>query len=208
MTSRCYRGARLAVPGRVLRLVLASIPLSLAAGCVMPYALPPLRGELGGATRSGDGAAFHVGGGAHLASGTTKPDQRFDVGVGGFYDAREHGSTKGAYGEVSYFLERHSITRTSIGLRGELRWDPEGRGTGAKLRVEHELFGSTDKGYSGSDRCGVIAGGALGTGAIGVFAEAGPVVMPGDRTAWMAAAGVTFRTPGTVGVAVGIPGCK
>ena len=180
-----------------------------SSGCILPYAIPPLRGEIGGTTLSQRDPALHVAGGTHLASGTRRRNQPFDVGAGGFFDWSEHGdSTKGAYVDTAVFVERSPRTRTSVGVRGELRWNPAGRGAGAKLRVDHEMFGATSKDYSGSDRCGFVAGTAYGTGALGVFAEAGHVWMPNDESAWTATAGVTMRIPSTVGLLVGIPGCK
>ncbi len=186
---------------------------SALAGCV-PYALPPLKAELGGATLTGQKPALHAGGGAHLASGVLDKQQAFDVGVGGFIEVDEDsGNTAAAYVDTAVFVERDHQTRTSLGVRGEVRWtaDAEGvqrRGYGAKLRVEREMFGTTNKGYSESARCGAFAGAARGTGGIGVFAEAGPVWMPEQRTAFSATAGITLRVPSTIGIIVAIPGCR
>jgi hypothetical protein len=69
------------------------------------------------------------------------------------------------------------------------------------------MFGATNKGYSGSDRCAAVGGVARGTGGIGVFAEAGPVWQPDQRTAFSATAGITVRVPSTVGIIFAVPGC-
>ena len=53
------------------------------------------------------------------------------------------------------------------------------------------------------------AGGAAhGTGGIGVFAEACSVMMPDQKAAFTATAGVTLRVPSTIGIIVAIPGCR
>jgi len=197
----------------VVRSFLAVAWLGWLAGCVVPYALPPLKAELGGSTVRGDRPTFHVGGGAHLASGVLDKDQKFDLGVGGFGDWNGDGlATTAGYVDAAAFVERSEKTRTSIGARGEVRWTATGagvgRGFGGMLRVEHEMFAVTHSGYSGTDRCSAIGGAAHGTGGVGMFAEAGRVTMPGvDRGAWTATAGVTLRIPSTIGILVGIPGC-
>ncbi|HEU0031517.1 MAG TPA: hypothetical protein VFQ53_12850 [Kofleriaceae bacterium] len=191
--------------------VLAVVAVSALGGCIMPYAIPPTRGEIGAATTTGDHApAAHVAGGAHFASGTTGSQPTFDLGIGGFFDWNEQGTAaRGVYTDAAVFVERHDSTRTSIGLRTELHLPVEmsGPGFGAKLRIDHEMFGSTSKGYSGSDRCGFIAGAAHGTAAVGFYAEAGPVRLPTTETAWTASAGLTLRLPSTMGIVFGIPGC-
>jgi hypothetical protein len=173
--------------------------LVLLAGC-FPYAIPPLKGELGASTHSRRPTAVRVAGGAHLASATLRRDQPFDVGVGGFYESAEGGfTTKGGYADAAWF----------IGLRGELRYDEMGRaGAGAKLRIDHEIFGPTTADYSASDTCSAIFGSAYGSGAAGIYVEAGQAWLPGNETAFVATAGVTLRMPMTAGVLIGIPGCK
>lgn len=183
--------------------------LVLLAGC-FPYAIPPLKGELGASTHSRRPTAVRVAGGAHLASATLRRDQPFDVGAGVFYESAEGGSeTKGGYADAAWFIDRGARTRTSLGLRGELRYDAMGRaGGGAKLRIDHEIFGPTTAGYSASDSCSAIFGSAYGSGAAGIYVEAGQAWLPGNETAFVATAGVTLRMPMTAGVLIGIPGCK
>jgi hypothetical protein len=211
----------------VLRLlVISSLP-----ACVIPYALPPLKGELGASAISGQGATGHAGGGTYVASGTLNKDQKFDLGAGAFVDWDEGGvKTKAGYVDAAVFVERSHTTRTSVGVRGEMQWAvvPEAAVTSrpfatmetpststpapalaVKLRVEHEVFGVMHKGYAGSDKCAAVAGAAHGAGGVGLFAEAGRTVnLPGDRSAWSATAGVTLRIPSTIGVFLGIPGCR
>jgi hypothetical protein len=182
----------------------------LLGGCIVPYAIPPLKGEVGGMTTVGrHDPALHVAGGAHLASATQSHHQRFDVGVGGFGDWPEVGPTqKGAYVDGSVFVDRSARTRTSLGFRGEVRWADAGAGTGAKLRIDHELYGTGMKDYTSSDHCGTATGTWFGTAAVGLFAEAGRVWMPDSASAWTATAGLSLRLPGSAGIYLGIPGCK
>lgn len=203
---------QLAVAAPVLRA--ATISLTLSA-CVIPYAIPPLKAELGGGSVAGHKPVVHAGGGTHLASAVLDREMPVDVGVGGFIESDELGiQTTAGYAEASLFVDRSGSARTSVGVRGELRYSPEQamgpriRHFGAKLRVERELFKATSRGYSGSDHCGAIGGAAHGTGGVGVFAEAGSVMLPDQRAAFTATAGVTLRVPSTVGLFFGIPGCK
>jgi hypothetical protein len=182
--------------------------LALLGGC-FPYGLPPLKGELGATTQTNRSTAGRVAGGAHLASGTLRRDQPFDIGAGAFYEWDEIGTrAKGAYGDVALFVDRGARTRTSLGLRGELRYDEMSRaGMGAKLRIDHEIYGATTAPYSGADGCSMIVGGAHGTGAIGLYVEAGSAWMPDTDRAFVATAGITVRIPATAGLIIGIPGC-
>ncbi len=192
---------------------LATISLTLSA-CFIPYAIPPLKAEVGAAAVAGK-PLFHAGGGAHLASGVRDRDQAFDIGVGGFVESNDLGvQTTAGYADAAVFLDRSGGARTSIGLRGELRYTspepmaPRARLFGAKLRVERELFKGAHTNYGFKDRCGAIGGAVHGTGGIGVFAEAGSVMLPDQRSAFTATAGLTLRVPSTAGVAVVIPGCR
>ncbi len=211
---RVSRARRLLFVAAVHRLLAISLGLA-ASGCVIPYALPPLKAEAGGATITGEKPLFHAGAGTHLASGVLNRAQTFDVGAGGFVETTEDGlHTRAAYADASVFIDKSHSARTSVGIRGELRWSPARtdapleRGFGAKLRIEREYFRSTHAGYSGSDSCAAIGGAAHGTGGIGVFAEAGSVMMPDQQAAFTATAGLTIRVPSTIGIFVGVPGCK
>jgi hypothetical protein len=179
-----------------------------AGGCLVPYAIPPIKAEGGATTTTGHAMAWHVGGGASLASGTINENQGIDVDVGGFADFGSDATTAGGvYGGSSWFFDRHENVRTSIGFRGEAKWGGDGQVFAAKLRIDHEMYGRIHKNYSGDDRCGAIAGVAHGTGAIGVYAEAGPAWLPMDEHAFVATVGITARIPSTMGVWFGIPGC-
>jgi hypothetical protein len=189
-------------------LVLALAPIP-CAGCVIPFVIPPIRGEVGAATQilREEPATLQVAAGAHLASGTLRADQPFDVGAGYLLAHNADASSQGVYVDGARFVERSHRVRTSLGGRGELLWTPMGKALGAKLRVDHEWFGSGAQDFHSSDRCGVATGTHIGTAGVGVFAEAGPQWLPGGELSWTAAAGVTLRLPTSVGVYVGIPGC-
>jgi hypothetical protein len=176
---------------------------------VIPFVIPPLRGEVGASTQvlREQPASLQAAVGTHLASGTLREDQPFDVGAGYLLAYNADASSQGVYVDGAMFVERSRRVRTSLGGRGELLWTPMGKALGAKLRVDHELFGSGSQDFHGSDRCGVSTGTHIGTAGVGVFAEAGPQWLPGGELSWTAAAGVTLRLPTTVGVVIGIPGC-
>lgn len=187
----------------------------MLTGCVIPFATPPLKGEIGGATRVGreserGSSALHAAVGTHLASGTMTGRQRFDVGGGWTFEKAKDRMSNGVYLDGALFVDRGRRARTSVGARGEVRWLDEGRAAAAKLRIDSELFGAGASDFDGHDKCGSSSGTHYGTRAIGVFVEAGRVWGPemagGD--AWVATAGVSVRLPSAVGVWVGIPWCK
>jgi hypothetical protein len=189
---------------------LASLAVMIpCTGCVIPFVIPPVRAEVGAATqvRREEPASLQVAVGTHLASGTLRKDQPFDVGAGYLFAHNADASSHGIYADGALFVERSRRTRTAVGGRGELLWTPMGKALGAKLRVDHELFGTGSRDFHGDGRCGVTSGTHIGTVAVGVFAEAGPQWLPAGELAWTAAAGVTLRLPTSVGVFVGIPGC-
>jgi hypothetical protein len=194
----------------------ASVLAVFASGCVLPFALPPLRAETGATATINRPVAAHAGGGVALASGTLAGDQPVDVGVGGFADWNDDGVTaKGIYADTALFVERGRTTRTAIGARAEFRWDTtmpldagSTRGFAAKLRVDHEFRARVKAPYAESGSCGLVVGAARGTGAIGVYAEAGHAWLPGDERAFTATAGITVRVPMTAGLIAGIPGCR
>ena len=189
--------------------VLRWFALALLGGCIVPYAIPPVKAEIGGMTSVGrHDPALHAAGGVHLASATQSHHQKFDLGIGGFGDWPEHGPTQqGGYVDGALFVDDSPRTRTSLGFRGELRWAGAGVGTGAKLRIDHELYGTSTKNYTSSDHCGAVSGAWFGTAAVGLFAEAGRVWMPDNASAWTATAGLSLRLPVGAGVYLGIPGC-
>lgn len=189
-----------------MRLILVA---AMTSGCVVPFAIPPLRGEVGGTALVGQAPAIHVAGGAALASASLRRDQGFDVGAGGFIDAEEHATlARGAYVDTAMFIDRGERTRTSLGVRGELRFAGGAVGPGAKLRIDHEFYGAAKRGFTANDHCGAATGTYHGTAAIGVYSEVGRIWQPDGMSTWTASAGISMRIPATIGVWIGIPGCK
>lgn len=198
-----------------MRFVLLAVVLS---GCIIPFATPPLKGEVGGGTRVGrederNSSAFHAAVGTHLASGTRSAQQRFDVGAGWTMEKTADSISNGLYVDAALFVDRGTFSRTSLGARGEMRWVGDGHAAAAKLRIDTELFQGLVEDFKGNDKCGTSSGTYVGTSAIGLFVEAGRVWAPTDPmtnaggNAWVATAGLTLRLPSSVGVWVGIPGC-
>ena len=198
-------------------------PLLLATGCIIPFATPPLKGEIGGSTRVGratrlDGdemrtassSALHASAGTHVASATLTNKQRFDVGAGWTMERTKDSMSNGVYLDTAWFIDRGGYARTSVGARGEVRWlDGGAHGAAAKLRIDTELFTSGTTDFDSETKCGSSTGTYLGTTAIGVFVEAGRAWAPemNGGNAWVATAGVTIRLPSSVGVWIGIPWC-
>lgn len=202
-----------------MRFVLLAV---LLGGCIIPFATPPLKGEVGGATRIGRAtkldemergtgeSALHAAVGTHVASATLTDRQRFDAGVGWTMEKTKDAMSNGIYVDGALFIDQTSFARTSVGARGEFRWLGDGHGAAAKLRIDTELFKAGVSDFDSDDRCGSSSGRHYGTTAIGVFVEAGrtwaPSTSGGD--AWVATAGLTVRLPSAVGVWIGIPWCK
>lgn len=181
----------------------------------MPFATPPVRGELGQSSRLGQadarggGDALHGAVGAHLASATTRRDQPFDLGAGWLFERTADEVSHGAYVDGAVFLERAGRSRTSAGARGELRALVDGSAVAAKLRLDTELYGGGHDDFTSEDRCASWAGTYHGTAAVGLYVEAGREWSTGMAgNAWVASAGVTLRLPSTVGIAIGIPYCR
>lgn len=192
---------------------------ALCSGCVIPFATPPLKGEIGGTTSRYDDAthaeqmversALHAAVGAHLASATLTDRPLFDIGAGWTMDSTKSATSHGMYVDVSMFIDRYRFSRTSVGARIEKLWIGDRPSTGAKLRIDTELFKTGQGAFDSDDKCGNVSGSRYGTTAIGAFVEAGrswaDQMSGGD--AWVATAGVTLRLPTTAGVWIGIPGC-
>ncbi|MBA3391401.1 MAG: hypothetical protein H0T89_02100 [Deltaproteobacteria bacterium] len=185
----------------------------LLPGCIIPFAIPPTRSEIGSSTRIGrasepGSSSLHAAVGTHLASGTQRRDQAFDVGAGWTFEKTTEQTSNGVYLDGAVFIDRTARTRTSLGGRGELRSMTDGKAAAAKLRLDTEVYGGGTSKFSSNDRCGTSSGTYFGTTAVGMFAEAGHVWSTGpEGNAWVATAGVSMRIPSSVGVWIGIPGC-
>src|SRR5688572_22521879 len=90
--------------------------LIAGAGCVIPFILPPVRSEVGAATQIGPDApaSLQVAVGTHLASGTRRDDQPFDVGAGYLLAHGADASSHGIYLDGAKFIERTRRTRTAV----------------------------------------------------------------------------------------------
>lgn len=196
-------------------MLLVLVVASLSTGCIVPFATPPMKVEVGSASQTGPAptnSMIHVAVGAHLASGTQSRKQKFDVGAGWVFShdfaATMPSNTNGFYVDGGVFLRRTHGSRTMLGARGQVTWAPEGGQVGGVMRIEHEWFTPVDKPFSSSGKCGAAGGVHVGTAAVGFFTEAGAMRLPSGEAAWTATAGVMFRLPSAVGVFIGIPGCK
>nr|MBA3820353.1 hypothetical protein [Deltaproteobacteria bacterium] len=153
--------------------------------------------------------SLHAAVGTHVASGTRRRDQPYDLGLGWTFEQTTLTTSHGIYADAAAFIDRTRRTRTSDGGRGELRTMTLGYAVAAKLRIDTELYTPAKQSFTDSDHCGVMAGSYGGTTAVGLFAEAGRVwSTEPDGDAWVATAGVAVRIPSALGVYVGIPGCK
>ncbi len=196
-----------------------------ATGCIVPYATPPMRAEVGAATpitaRDDDAGdpmaaaaaaspALHVAAGVSLASAAKDRPPRFDLGVGYLMETSGTNATShGAYVDAAVFVVGHGRSggRASVGMRVELRATPEGAVGAVKARFDVEVYVGGSGKFSGSDRCGSTASTYHGTSAIGLYAEGGPALAP-NGTAFVASTGVSIRLPSVLGVYVGIPWCR
>ena len=214
------RGKAIADFGAVRVAILWVLLSSWLGGCIIPFATPPLKGEIGASSRIAhederNSSSLHAAVGTHLASGTMTSKQPFDIGAGWVFEKTADSHTNGLYVDGAFFVDKYKSSRTSVGARGEMRWlEGEGHAYAAKLRVEAELFSAGSSDFESNDHCGSSSGTHYGTGAIGLFVEGGRVWEPqmsgamGGGDAWVATAGITVRIPSAVGVWVGIPWCK
>ena len=186
-----------------------------AAGCVIPYAVPPMRMDLAGAHRitGEDRNAFHFTAGVHAASLGPRAISRadtFDVGVGYVVDKDAHGlRDQGLYGEASWFFFRREHVRMSAGARGEMLFSGDRTGTGLYARVSSEVFTvGSGSGVSDDDRCSSNAMAWYGVPGTALYAEAGAQHLPDGREAAVVTAGLSLRLPAVAGLLMIVPGCK
>lgn len=208
------------------RAALFAFPVALAAAGCAAGVLPPSRSEvattvIAGAGRPEHGVRFATG--AHLASGQTARDARFDLGAGFIYErlaapppgseARALGGepmsagdeppatdARGSYLEVAGAIQRGPFHRTWIGARTELLRQESAAGkraigaTVARLAWEAHAPVRAVGSSSGSD--GTFgAGFAYGAVGLGLFVESGVRYAEGERPAFVALGGVSLRMP-------------
>lgn len=191
----------------------AVLSLATLTGC--PFALPPLRNEIGPAW-SGNGGTFRAATGVDLI-GVGAKTSRISAGAGAFIEMPVQAevptvetpveplpNTTGTYGELGYEAYRSTHTRVMVGVRGERRNREGVAGYAAKLRLDVEAFGRGSGPWDFSEGCAFGAGLAHGIGGIGLYAESGPVHTPGD-VGWATTVGLSVRTPAIVGFVFGLP---
>lgn len=194
--------------------MLALLPTLSLGACVLPYAVPPMRVDLGAAHafRADEPTAFHFAAGLHTASlgaATIPKSDVFDIGVGFVLDHDEGGTrAKGMYGDGEWFLARRTHARLAAGIRGEALFSGPNTGSGAYVRLSGELFaaGSGVGQFQTDDNCsGVFRWG--GVPATGLYVEAGAQHLPDGREAFVTTAGLSLRLPALAGVLLVLPGC-
>ncbi len=181
----------------VLRRGLACI--AVLTGC-MPYALPPVTGDVGPARSSSRGSRTGVHaevGFAPLQLTRGQIDRPWDATLSGSFDRidRDEWGVAAAAGPVLHPWGRFAdevANRLLIQAVG--RWTTEGIGAGVRATVEYAKF--VDGASSDSN------GGAYGFGeaAIGLYAETARWSFDGTA-GWTVTAGVTLRVPAMVGIA-------
>lgn len=171
------------------------VGLVLASGCV-PYALPPVRGQVGviGTTAAGSRDGLHAEVGvAPLQLVSSQLDRQWDVTVSGSFDHTDRVAWGAAVaaGPVVYQWAPPSgeaLRRVLVEAVG--RWTTEGFGGGARATYEWSRFIDGDS----------ASGRAYGEAAIGLYVETGEWSLAGD-TAWVLSAGISLRSPVLAGLA-------
>lgn len=210
------------MPARTALLLVTGFQVGCFAGIV-----PPSRTEVGTTVITDGGrpeSGVRLATGAHLASGQTSRDRRFDVGAGVVYErlaapavgseeralggaapppageASEFIDARGTYVDVAGVVQRGPWHRTWLGARSELMQQegPEGRrAVGATFaRVAWETYAPVRAMGAGSDRSGAFgAGFAYGAFAMGLFVESGIRYAEGEKPAFVAIGGMSLRMP-------------
>lgn len=214
---------------------LASFVLVAAAaqtGCAaIAGVVPPSRTEVG-STVIADGnnptTGFRFATGAHLASGQTRRNAKWDVGAGYVFerlgappaaemdapayhdsgaDSSDHIDAHGGYVDVAHALESSHSHRSWLGMRGEtlVQSAPDGRRlvNGAYARFAWELYGTGQGAGATSDNKGMGVGFAYGSWALGLYAESGYRFVEHEQPAFVAMGGLSLRLPVFGGFAVG-----
>lgn len=216
----------------------ASLLLVAAAaqtGCAaVAGVVPPSRTEFG-STVIADGhnptTGIRFATGAHLASGQTRRNAKWDVGGGyvferlgaqpvaaetdgaapaGYHGGAEpidHVDAHGGYVDVAHALESSHSHRSWLGMRGEtlVQNAPDGPRlvNGVYARVAWELYGTGQGAGATSDHKGIGYGFAYGAWALGLYAESGYRFVEHEQPAFVAMGGLSLRLPVFGGFAVG-----
>ena len=185
-----------------------------ASGCVVPYIVPPVRADLGGARiiHGGRGNVFHLSTGLHSANFVQAFPRSdvLDIGVGYVLDADAAGlRDQGVYGEGSWFVMRRPHARLSTGGRAEMLFKQGRTGGGLFGRVDAEVFTSGSGGgqAASTDSCDTNFFTWAGVPSTGLYVETGVQYLPDGRTSFVTTGGLTFRLPAVAGFVLLLPGC-
>jgi hypothetical protein len=205
---------------------LLSLVATFALSSCIAGGLPPTRGEISPAllrTKSGLETGVRATAAVSLASGTTDPDQSFDVAVGYVYenvepsnrDLTDEGKNDERLGGArtlnGFFVEysqrlsraRSQNGRTWLGLRGGYNASSQGDGGNsfdALGRVTWEAFTPAVGEDTFDSDCGGGWGAAHGTMGMGVYLEAGGRVYSEGERALVAGLGLEVRIPAFFGM--------
>lgn len=192
--------------------------LLFTPGCLLPFALPPSKADIGGgviANQQEAVPALHLNAGISSNAAQNNNLAATDVQVGYVLHAPFSGETNeivpggnfhGIYGGFSRFFPVGPSGRTEVGGRGELLIDrADGVGFGLALHLGIELFTSGTGGFAESSTEGLVVGAYHGTGSLGLFLDLGRLQPPGELGATAISAGLSFRIPSMIGLAFVIP---
>ncbi|HEU5056175.1 MAG TPA: hypothetical protein VFU21_06610, partial [Kofleriaceae bacterium] len=196
--------------------------------------VPPSRTEVGTTVIAGEGqpqSGVRFATGAHLASGQTSRERRFDVGAGMVYErlaAPPLGSQErplaaaptppsagqppevldayGTYVDAAAVVQRGRWHRTWLGARSELLRQEGPTGPHAVsatfARVAWETYAPAHAAGGFSSSNAFGAGFAYGSFALGLFLESGIRTTDGERPAFVAIGGMSLRMPWLGGFAI------
>lgn len=159
----------------------------------MPYALPPVTGNLGATrtTENGTRTGLHVDVGfSPMQLAPSQFARRWDATIAGSYDRMGSRDAWGAAAFGGPILYPWGLRRdTSVRLMPQAvaRWTQEAPSVGGRVAIERAAFARGSGGGSS----------AYGEGSFGVYVE-------GDRRfddEWTFVAGVTMRVPAIAGIA-------
>lgn len=187
------------------RLAIVAGLATLTGGC-FPLLTPPLKGDLGYATRLGGDSGYRFSGGVSVASIVPEEDFPLDVGAGYVQTATTYGSdhvaVHGVYLEGGPRLAGGSFWRVFAGPRLEYYFEPRGSETAmaALGRAEIELFRPYLGAMTSEGEHGAYWGVAFGAIALGAYVEAGYQHLPNEAAFPLLGGGLLLRIPATAGL--------
>lgn len=182
--------------------------LGLAAQGCFPVITPPIKGDIGYASRLGGDSGYRFSVGTNVAS--LIPDEDFPLDVGGGYvqTSTKYGKSRtpihGLYVEGGPKVVGGTFWRVFAGPRLEYYFAPSGADPAYAgiVRTSIELFSPTAGGEVKSTSRGLSAwwGIAFGMFAVGAYLEGGYQHLPNDAGFPLVGAGALLRIPATAGV--------